>query len=91
MADALKVKSPAIRIHAIGLDAKAEELKPLACATAATGGEFVAATEASTFKQGLATVLDAIASPGAHCSIRRHRDHHCSGRNGRGINRWHTR
>jgi hypothetical protein len=63
MADALKVKSPAIRIHAIGLDAKAEELKPLACATAATGGEFVAATEASTFKQGLATVLDAIASP----------------------------
>lgn len=63
MADAIKVKSPAIRIHAIGLDAKAEELKPLACATAATGGEFVAATEASTFKQGLATVLDAIASP----------------------------
>ncbi|MEX2166986.1 MAG: vWA domain-containing protein, partial [Methyloceanibacter sp.] len=63
MADALKVKSPAIRIHAIGLDAKAEELKPLACATAATGGEFVAATEASTFKQGLATVLDVIANP----------------------------
>lgn len=62
MADELKKKSPAIRIHAIGLDAKAEELKPLACATAATGGEFVAATEADTFKQGLTTVLDAIAS-----------------------------
>lgn len=63
MADELKKKSPAIRIHAIGLDAKAEELKPLACATAATGGEFVAATEASTFKEGLSTVLDAIVSP----------------------------
>lgn len=52
MAKALKEKSPAARIHAIGLDAKAEDLQPLACATAATGGEFVAATDTATFKQG---------------------------------------
>jgi hypothetical protein len=63
MADGLKQRTPSLRIHAIGLNAKAEELKPLACAAAATGGAFVAATDTGTFKQGLAAVLDAIANP----------------------------
>ncbi|MGV1014653.1 MAG: hypothetical protein ACOYB4_06755, partial [Methyloceanibacter sp.] len=62
-AAALKEQSPALRIHAIGLDAGVEDLKPIACATAATNGEFIAATDADTFKQGLATVLEAIVNP----------------------------
>ena len=60
---ALKEKSERLRIHVLGYAAKADELKPLSCIASATGGTFVAATNAGELKQGLATVLDAIASP----------------------------
>ena len=60
-AAALKEKAPALRIHAIGLSDKEDELKPLACVAAATGGTFVAAKDANDLKTGLATVLDAAA------------------------------
>ena len=62
---AMKEKSQSLRIHVIGYSAKADELKPLACLTAVTGGTFIAATNAGELKQGLATVLDAIANPAA--------------------------
>lgn len=64
-ATALKQKSQALRIHVIGFDAKADGLKPLSCIAGTTGGTFVAAANASELKQGLATVLDAIATPAA--------------------------
>jgi len=57
---ALKEKAQALRIHVLGYAAKADELKPLSCIASATGGTFVAATNAGELKQGLATVLDAI-------------------------------
>ena len=47
----------------VGYSSKADELKPLACLAGVTGGTFVAATNAGELKQGLTTVLDAIASP----------------------------
>ena len=62
---ALKKKSPALRIHVIGFSAKADDLKPLTCLASATGGTFVAATNADELKQGLAATLDAIAAPAA--------------------------
>ena len=58
---AMKEKAPDLRIHVLGLSGKEEEIKPLACLAAATGGTFVAAADASALKQGLATVLDAAA------------------------------
>ena len=64
-ANTLKQKSQGLRIHVIGFAAKADELKPLRCVAGATGGTFVTATNASELKQGLATVLDAVASPAA--------------------------
>jgi hypothetical protein len=62
---ALKEKSQALRVHVLGYASKAEELKPLSCLSEATGGTFVAAADADELKRGLATVLDAIAAPGA--------------------------
>jgi len=62
---ALKEKSQSLRIHVIGFNDKPDELKPLTCVAGATGGTFVAATNAAELKQGLATVLDAIVTPGA--------------------------
>ena len=62
-AGALKEKSPALRIHVIGFGGKEDELKPLSCLAGATGGTFVAATNTGELKQGLASVLDAIAAP----------------------------
>jgi hypothetical protein len=60
----LKEKTPGLRIHVIGIDTKGEaELKPLACMATATGGQFVAATNADTLKKGLATVFDAALTP----------------------------
>lgn len=58
---AMKEKSQALRIHVLGYGGKAADLKPLSCLAGATGGTFVAATNAGELKQGLATVLDAIA------------------------------
>jgi von Willebrand factor type A domain len=60
---ALKEKAQALRIHVIGFGGKEEEIKPLACVAAATGGTFVAATEVEKFKQGLAAVLDTVSGP----------------------------
>jgi len=62
-ADALKQKTKSLRIHVLGLSGKAEELQPLACVAAATGGKFVAATSETAFKDGLATVFEAITAP----------------------------
>ena len=62
-AAAMKEKSKGLRIHVVGYSSKADELKPLACLAGVTGGTFVAATNAGELKQGLTTVLDAIASP----------------------------
>ncbi|HSD92782.1 MAG TPA: VWA domain-containing protein [Methyloceanibacter sp.] len=58
---AMKEKAPGLRIHVLGVSGKEDEIKPLACVAAATGGAFVAAADASTLKQGLATALDAAA------------------------------
>ena len=62
-AASLKQKSPDLRIHVVGYAAKTDDIKPLACLAAATGGTFAAATNASELKQGLAQVLDAAATP----------------------------
>jgi hypothetical protein len=62
-AAAVKEKSPAFRVHVIGFGGKEEELKPLSCLAAATGGTFAVAAKASELKQLLATVLDAVVSP----------------------------
>jgi hypothetical protein len=51
-----------LRIHVVGLSDKAEELQPLACVAAATGGKFAAATSEAAFKEGLNGVLSALAS-----------------------------
>ena len=59
----MKEKSKTLRIHVVGYSSKADELKPLACLAGVTGGTFVAATNAGELKQGLTTVLDAIANP----------------------------
>ncbi|HBH41370.1 MAG TPA: hypothetical protein DDW26_05605 [Rhizobiales bacterium] len=64
-AAALKQKSRGLRIYVIGFDAKADGLKPLSCIAGMTGGTFVAASNANELKQGLATVLDAVATPAA--------------------------
>jgi len=57
---AMKAKSPALRIHVIGLGDKEEELKPLSCLTDATGGIFVSAATAEALKGGLAKAFDAV-------------------------------
>jgi hypothetical protein len=62
---AMKEKSPSLRIHVIGFGGKPEEIKPLACIAAATGGTFIAAADAGALKQGLAGVLDALAASAA--------------------------
>lgn len=62
-ADALKQKTKGLRIHVLGLSGKTEELQPLACVAAATGGKFVAATSETAFKDGLDMVFGAIANP----------------------------
>jgi hypothetical protein len=62
---AVKEKSPSLRIHVIGFGGKPEEMKPLTCIAASTGGTFVAAADAGALKQSLAGVLDAIAAPAA--------------------------
>jgi len=62
---ALKEKSQSLRIHVIGFNDKPDELKPLSCVAGATGGTFVAATNAGELKQAFTTVLDAIVTPAA--------------------------
>jgi hypothetical protein len=62
-ADALKQKSKDLRIHVVGLSEKSEDIQPLTCMAAATGGKFVAATSEADFKTGLDTALAAVTSP----------------------------
>jgi hypothetical protein len=60
---AMKEKSPALRIHVIGVGDKEEELKPLSCLAGATGGTFVSAANAEAVKGGLAKAFDAVLGP----------------------------
>ena len=60
---AMKAKSPALRIHVIGVGDKEEELKPLSCLAGATGGTFVSAANAEALKGGFAKVFDAVLGP----------------------------
>ncbi len=62
-AAAMKEKSKTLRIHVVGYSSKADDIKPLACLAGLTGGTFIAATNAGELKQGLTTVLDAVANP----------------------------
>jgi hypothetical protein len=62
---ALKQKSQGLHIHVVGFAAKADDLKPLSCLAAATGGTLVAATNAGELERGLVATLDQIAAPGA--------------------------
>jgi Ca-activated chloride channel family protein len=62
-ADALKQTAKGLRVHVVGLSDKSEDIQPLACIAAATGGKFVGAATEAEFKTGLDTVLAAIASP----------------------------
>jgi hypothetical protein len=62
-ADALKESAKGLRMHVVGLSDKVENLQPLACIAAATGGKFVAATSQAEFKEGLHTVLSSITDP----------------------------
>jgi hypothetical protein len=62
---AMKEKAQGLRIHVVGFSEKPDDLKPLSCLAGATGGTFAIATNTAEFKQGLATVLDAVANPGA--------------------------
>jgi hypothetical protein len=62
-ADALKQKSKGLRIHVVGLSDKLEDIQPLACIAAATGGKFVAATSENAFQEGLKAVFEAIGRP----------------------------
>lgn len=62
-ADTLKQKTKDLRIHVVGLSEKSEDIQPLACIAAATGGKFVAATNETGFKTGFNAVLAAVPSP----------------------------
>ncbi|MGH6734873.1 MAG: vWA domain-containing protein [Methyloceanibacter sp.] len=64
-ADALKQESKGLRIHVVGLGAKPEELQPLSCIAAATGGKFVAAASESELGEGLGAIFADIANPAA--------------------------
>ncbi|MEZ5875022.1 MAG: VWA domain-containing protein [Hyphomicrobiales bacterium] len=64
-ADALKQKSKGLRISVVGLAAKAEDVQPLACIAAATGGKFVVATNSDELKSSLNAILAAIANQDA--------------------------
>jgi Mg-chelatase subunit ChlD len=60
---AMKEKSPALRIHVIGVGDKEEELKPLSCLARATGGTFASAANAEALKGELAKAFDAVLGP----------------------------
>lgn len=64
-ADALKQKNKGLRVHVVGLSGKTEDVQPLACAAAATGGKFAAASSEADLKAGLEGVLAAVGSPPA--------------------------
>jgi hypothetical protein len=63
-AKAIKQAAPNLRMHVIGIDAKpGKPLKALSCVAEASGGKFVAASNTSELKEGLAGILDAAATP----------------------------
>jgi hypothetical protein len=60
-AEVLKEKQPGLRIHVIGFNEKATGLETLSCAAAATGGDFITATNSAELKHGIIKVLTAAA------------------------------
>jgi hypothetical protein len=65
-AKTLKQGMPALRIHVIGFDPKANQtLKSLKCVADNTGGVFRPATNAADLKQSLTAILDTVAPPRA--------------------------
>ncbi len=65
-AQALKQTSPGLRIHVLAFAAKpGDDLKALSCIAEASGGQFIAATNADELKQGLGVLLEAAAHPQA--------------------------
>lgn len=65
-AKTLKQGMPALRIHVIGFDPKADQkLKSLKCVAENTGGVFRPATNAADLKQSLTAILDAVAAQAA--------------------------
>ena len=56
-AEVLKDKQPGLRIHVVGFNEKATGLETLSCAAAATGGEFITATNSAELKHGIVKVL----------------------------------
>ena len=60
-AEVLKDKQPGLRIHVVGFNEKATGLETLSCAAAATGGDFITATNSAELKAGLIKVLTAAA------------------------------
>ncbi len=64
-ADALKQEPNGVRIHVSGLSGKPDTVQNLACAAAATGGKFVAASNEPELQNGLNTVFASIDAPPA--------------------------
>lgn len=62
-AEVLKEKQPGLRIHVIGYNEKATGLETLSCAAAATGGDFITASNSAELKHGLLKVLTIAAAP----------------------------
>ena len=60
-AEVLKDKQPGLRIHVVGYNEKATGLETLSCAAAATGGDFITATNSAELKHGIIKVLTAAA------------------------------
>jgi hypothetical protein len=63
-AQALKQTSPGLRIHVLAFAAKtSDDAKSLDCIAEASGGQFIAATNAEELKRGLASLLDTVGHP----------------------------
>ncbi len=62
-AEVLKEKQPGLRVHVVGYNEKATGLETLSCAAAATGGDFITATNSAELKHGLLKVLTIAAAP----------------------------
>lgn len=63
LAKTLKQQRANLRIHVVGLSEEAEKTQPLACIAEATGGKFVAATNAQGFDVALGAVFTTIDAP----------------------------
>jgi len=63
MAETLNQQAKDLRIHVVGLSGKPDDIQPLTCIAATTGGKFVAATNEAGFKAALSAVFAAIDAP----------------------------